>query len=282
MDKNLFKFYIIFVFAFVVIINVFSDIFVNINNSVDYIKNKTIIVFGENKDNVVNIHDNKANIIIMLDDAWKTQYSIGYYYMHKKKMRGSIAVIPKLIGMAGYMNKSDLYELYNDNWDLLNHTFSHIVLTKKDVAKQIFGINRANEWLRKYDFINPNNILIYPEGKYDHNTIIAMKKLNYISGRTTKEGFNAKIPPDLFDIKVKNVLTSINPNTVYSWIDYAIDNNLTIILLFHKLENDVDKLLMKYKEKDFYKIIDYIDKKRECLNIITYTDWIQTITHNNN
>ena len=282
MDKNLVKFYISFIIAFLILINIFSNFFININNTIDLIKNKTIIVFGKNKDTVVNIYDDKANVIIMLDDAWKTQYTIGYNYMHKKNMRGSIAVIPKSIGVSGYMNKSDLYELYNNNWDLLNHTYSHINLTNKKLDKQFSEINKTDKWLRKHNFIDPNKILIYPEGKYDQNTIKTIKKLNFISGRSTREGFNKKIPTNLYEIKVKNVLTNINPNIVNGWIDYAIENNLTVILLFHKLENNVDKTLMKYKEKDFYKIIDHIDKKRNYLNIITYSDWIQTIKKNIN
>lgn len=280
MDKNLGQLYIYFIIAFIIFINIFSDIFININNSIDYLANKTMIVFGENKDNKVNIYDNKANVIIMLDDAWKTQYTIGFNYMNKRNIRGSIAVIPELIGAPDYMNKSDLSNLYNQNWDLLNHTYSHINLSNKKIDKQFSEINKANKWLLNRGFINPNKVLIYPEGKYDQNTIKIIKKLSYISGRSTKEGFNDKIPTNLYEIKVKNVLTNINPNTVNGWIDYAIENNLTIILLFHKLENKVDKTLMKYKEKDFYKIIDYIDKKRDNINIIIYTEWMQTITNN--
>jgi peptidoglycan/xylan/chitin deacetylase (PgdA/CDA1 family) len=215
----------------------------------------------------------------MFDDGWKTQYKVAYKYMHKKKIRGSIAIIPSLIGEPDYMDKNELYRLYNDNWDLLNHTYNHIILNKNNKDDQLIEINKGDKWLKKNSFINPNKILIYPEGKYNSNTINIMEKLNYVSGRSVDEGFNPKIPTDMYNIKVKNVLTGIKPEEVNSWIDYAIKNNLTVILLFHKLENDFDELLMKYKVKDFYKIIDYIDSRRKDLNIITYSDWIQCIKY---
>jgi peptidoglycan/xylan/chitin deacetylase (PgdA/CDA1 family) len=238
------------------------------------------MAFAKNKNSEINIYQNKANVIIMLDDGWKTQYTVGYNYMHQKKIRGSIAVIPGLIGEDGYMNKSDLYRLYDDDWDLLNHTYNHMVLSENNVDNQIYEINKANEWLNKQGFINPNKILIYPEGEYNPNTITVMKKLGYISGRSVLDGFNPKIPTDLYEIKVKNVLSDTDPNDVNAWIDHAISNNLTVVLLFHRFENDVDKTQMKYKEKDFYKIIDYIDKRRNELNIITYSDWIQSVIYN--
>lgn len=280
MHKTLIKFYILFVIAFCIFINIFPNIFININNGVDYIKVKTLLTFKNNMDNGISIYKNKGNVIIMLDDGWKTQYTIAYNYMHQKNMRGSISIIPSAIDEKDYLNKSDLISLYNDNWDLLNHTYSHAILSKSTIKKQIEEISKGGSWLEENNFANKSNILIYPEGQYNDNTITAMKKLNYISGRTVDDGFNSKEPDSMYNIHVKNVLSTTNPNDVNEWINYAIDNNLTLILLFHKLENEVDESLMKYKINDFYKIIDYMDKRKNDLNIITYTEWIQTITYN--
>jgi hypothetical protein len=69
----------------------------------------------------------------------------------------------------------------------------------------------------------------------------------------------------------------VEPDEVKNWIDYAINSRLTLILLFHKIENDIDESQMKYKKNDFYQIIDYIDQNKNELNIITYSDWIQSI-----
>lgn len=276
MHKNLLKFYMFSVIMLFVFINIFPSIFININNCLNYIKVKTLIAFEWKKDIEISIYKDRGNVIIALDDGWKTQYTVGYNYMHKKKMRGSIAVIPSLIGQNGYMNMGDLYKLYDDNWDLLNHTYSHIILSKNNMSKQTNDINKADEWFCKNGFVNPSKILIYPEGEYNSNTITIMRELNYISGRSTEDGFNPKMPLNLYDIKVKNVFSNTPPNDVNDWIDYTINNKLTLILLFHKLENDVDKSLMKYKKENFYKIVDYIDKKRDDLNIITYSEWMQT------
>jgi peptidoglycan/xylan/chitin deacetylase (PgdA/CDA1 family) len=248
------------------------------NNVIDYFKYKTIVTFRENKNFETRIYDHKANVILMFDDGWETQYTVAYNYMSQKDMRGSIAVIGSAIGENNYLNMGQLNILYDANWDLLNHTYNHTILNMVDINKQMDAIKRGDEWLKKNGFNNLNNVLIYPEGEYNNDTVTALKKLNYISGRTVKDGLNPKKPSDPYDIKVKNVLTDTKTEWVYNWIDSVIDDNSTLILLFHKIQNDVDDSKMKVKKEDFYKIINYLDKKRNSLNIITYSEWMQIIT----
>lgn len=278
-NKNLLKLYIYLCIALCLCVCLFPTIFVRTINTIDYIKVKTLLVFQGNDDYETNIYVNKGNIIIMFDDGWKSQYAIGYEYMRGKDMKGSIAIIPKNIGESGYMNKANLYELYNQNWDLLNHTYDHLVLNDSNINKQIKSITRGSKWLEKNGFINHHRVLIYPEGKYNDNTIKALNNMNYTSTRGIESGFNLNQPGNLYDIKVKNILPNTKVNEVKEWINYIIDNNLTLILLFHKLDNNIDKTKMKYKKKDFYKIIDYIDTNKNNLNIITYSEWLETITY---
>jgi len=255
-------------------ITVFPHLFLHINNTIDSMKVKSILMLKEKKDSKVNIYSDKANIIIMFDDGWKSQYTVAYKYMNQRNIVGSVSVIPKMVNEMYYMNKSDLYTLYDSNWDILNHTYSHKNLNKISKKEQVSEIVKADKWLDKNGFINSNKVLIYPEGDYNSDTVRIMKKLNYTSGRSVVEGFNNKKIFKPYSNKVKNILTHTNPKDVCSWIDYAIDHNLTLILLFHRLESDTSGSLMKYKKEHFYKIIDYIDERRDDLNIITYSDWL--------
>ncbi len=282
MKKNMLIFYTSLIFTLMLLINIFPNIFYNINNSFDYLKIKTKLIFKENKEKEIFIYQNKANIIIMFDDGWKTQYTKGFKYMNKKDMRGSIAIIPNAINQQLYLNIGELNMLHDKNWDLLNHTLYHNILINADISQQKFEIKQGGVWLKDNNFNNQNNVLVYPEGKYNSDTISVMKKLNYISGRSVEDGYNFKYPKDLYSIKVKNVLTTTKTKWVKSWIDFAIENNLTLILLFHKIEEEIDDTLMIYKEKDYYEIIDYINKKRNDLNIITYSEWIQTVLYHQN
>jgi len=50
----------------------------------------------------VNIYNSRSNVIIMMDDGWESQYRIGYNYMEKYNIKGSIAVIPSHVGTGIY------------------------------------------------------------------------------------------------------------------------------------------------------------------------------------
>lgn len=241
MHRNLIKLYFTLLIALILFISLFPSIFININNIKDFAIIKTLISLGNKDVEKTNIYKDKGNVIVMFDDGWKTQYEIAYKYMNQKKMRGSVAVIPSLVGEYGYMNKGELYHLHYENWDLLNHTYSHIFLPDNNIDKQMENIRSADDWLERNGFIDRNRILIYPEGEYDNNTVRVMERLKYTSGRTTMDGFNPKKPPDLYNIKVKNVFSNIEPKEVTQWIDYTIINNNTLILLFHKIEDDIDE-----------------------------------------
>jgi peptidoglycan/xylan/chitin deacetylase (PgdA/CDA1 family) len=277
MDKNLIKFYANLIIAFIIVINIFSGLFINSNNTIQYLEIKADNTFEKPPSNKIEIYEDKANVIIMMDDGWLTEYTIGYKYMHKYNMRASIAVIPSLVGREGYMSRTNLEKLYKNNFDLLNHTYDHVNLKEEEYKKQYKEISKAKEWLENNGFVNNSNILIYPHGDYNKNTIRIIKKLNIISGRTIEDGYNSKIPSDLYNIKVKNVTSGLKVEQIYSCIDKAIQDNLTLILLFHKLENVTDDTKMQYPVNDFYQIIDYMNKKKNKINIITYSDWIRVI-----
>ena len=76
MSKELKKLYILFIIALFVFVIVFPYIFININNGINYMRVKGTMMWQESKEASVNIYDDKANIIIMFDDGWKTQYTV--------------------------------------------------------------------------------------------------------------------------------------------------------------------------------------------------------------
>lgn len=273
MDKILFKFYITLLIAFTIVINTVPLLFININNFINLVDTKWDIFF--NKSNIeVNIGLNKSNIIIMFDDGWKSQYVIAYKYMLKKKMRGSIAIIPSSVNDINYVNTADIYEIYNSKWDILNHTYSHNILPSLNYYEQKKEIEKSISWFKNRKITNNLNILIYPEGLYNYNTLKILSELDFVSARSINDGYNTNIIDDQYKIKIKDVKSFISPTTVIDWVNYSIENNLTLILLFHNISNKGTSD-MSYKIEDFYYIIDYIKGREDKLNIITYSDWVK-------
>lgn len=274
MNKDLKRFYTFFIIALILTINFFPNMFFNINNTINYFKVKTEIILKKDPNYETIIDNNKGNVIIMLDDGWKTQYDVAFKYMKKHNMVGSIAVIANAVNDINYVNTGELYDLYKNNWDLLNHTSDHINLKKSSLKEQEINIKKGEKWLNEHGFINKQKVLVYPYGYHNSDTISILKKLNIVSGRSVNDGFNPQYIKNLYDVKLKNVISNTDPKVVNKWIDEASEKKLTLILLFHKLEPVTDSTLMQYNVKDFYNIIDYLDQVRNEVNIITYSDWI--------
>ena len=277
MKKELVKVYLSLAMFACLLTFVFPSLFSHLNSGLQHAAGKTLAYFAHPQNSSVNIDLDRANVIIMFDDGWKTQYTVGYKYMHSKGMVGSIAVIPSVVGDKNYINIGQLYTLYNNNWDILNHTLEHKRLSELSEEMQAHQITTAENWLINNGFSTSSKILIYPEGNSNTTTENLIKKLNYSSARYAEPGFNPQKPLDLYAIKIQNIYNTTSPETAKNWVDYAISNNLTLILLFHELDNNPGDFAMKYHPSDFYQIIDHIDANRHHLNIITYSDWIQSI-----
>ncbi|MDD2518699.1 MAG: polysaccharide deacetylase family protein [Bacilli bacterium] len=274
MNKDLKRFYVFFIIALITSINFFPNIFFNINNTINYFKVKTEIILKKESNYETIIDNDKGNVIIMLDDGWKTQYDIAFKYMSKHNMIGSIAIITNVVNDINYVNIGDLHDLYRNNWDLLNHTANHLNSKKSNLKEQKANIEIGGNGLSNHGFINNQKVLVYPYGYYNNDTVSILKNLNIVSGRSVNDGFNPQYIKDFYDIKLKNVVSNTNPKVVNKWIDEAAEKKLTLILLFHKLESVTDSTLMQYNVKDFYNIIDYLNQVRNKVNIITYSDWI--------
>lgn len=94
------------------------------------------------------IDSEKTNILIMMDDAWKSQYIIGFKTMKKKKMVGSIAVITDMVDKPDYMNNAELFDVYTYGWDLMSHTRTHPDLSSLSRKQQ------QNEILKSKNGLN--------------------------------------------------------------------------------------------------------------------------------
>lgn len=100
-----------------------------------------------------------------------------------------------------------------------------------------------------------------------------MKECDITSGRTTQSGFvndkyAKKLQVDAF------VLRDETPIQVKKLINKAVEENKTLILVFHKFSEGGE---YSYEKDDFIEILDYMCSIRDKLNIITYSQWIDYI-----
>jgi len=232
------------------------------------------ILFARRNSEPPLIDPEKANIIIMMDDGWESEYKIGYKIMNEKNMPGTIAVVANRVGTAQFMNYAQLLFLYESGWDLVNHTGEHKDLAEIDRDAQEKQIAGGLKWLKKHGFTRGMDILAYPYGNFNDDTIDLLGQYNIRSARTTHMGLNREGETDFARVKSFVVMSDDTVREVQDAIDEAVHCGGTLILVFHKL-GDGDEF--SYAPASFKELIDNLDAIRDDVNIITYTQWLDSM-----
>jgi len=68
----------------------------------------------------------KPTFGVYFDDGLISEYAEGFQYMAKKGLRGTLAVITNTVGGSGRITKSQLLEMQDAGWDIVNHTHTHV------------------------------------------------------------------------------------------------------------------------------------------------------------
>lgn len=294
MDKQLIKVYIFLIVAFIVISPFikYKDIWItDIADGISgviYDKFEDIELgmancskITETKQTNIPLSNRKAKILFMLDDNWETQYSFAYKALKQKGYPASIAVIPAKVGQPGYMSFSQLQEVYQNGWDLVNHTYNHEKLTELDKDDQAKEIKRGAAWLNAKCFTRASNIIVYPYGAYNKGTVEILSKSNYRAARSLIPGFETNPGKKTYIAKVQNLTTLTEAERAKDLIDQAIKQNRTIIFLNHRFsDNPVDPSGMIYDQSNFLEIINYMKQLRDKIDVITYSEWLNNKRHN--
>jgi Polysaccharide deacetylase len=213
----------------------------------------------------------KPMLIFTFDDGWDSQYTEAFKRMKKKGIPGMIAVVPSLVDTSGYMTLAQLKEVYNYGWDLSNHTYDHVNLKNVDKVTAEKQINDAEKWLKKQGFFRAADVVVYPQGGYNNDVIDIVK--NKRAARSIVEGIEPGIPCDKYKIKIRNVLNTVTPATANGWIDEIINTGGTLVLLWHKLVPTAS-VSTEYSIADFQTIVDYAYSKRDQVDIVTFTEYL--------
>ncbi|WP_088073019.1 polysaccharide deacetylase family protein [Gottfriedia luciferensis] len=216
---------------------------------------------------------NKANIIFTMDDGWETQFTQGFHILKENGIKGSIAVIPTKVDTEGYMSLSQLNTLYNSGWDLMNHTNTHRHLSRLSKKQQKSELNGARTWLNNHCFKRASNIAVYPYGSYNQDTLKTLQEEHYRSARTIADGIQPN-NGNKYLVRTINLLPSTDIEWVKEQIDKAINKRQTIVFTNHRFEQKADKAQMNFDPAKFKTIVNYVESKKDNLNILTYSEWL--------
>ncbi|WP_049662157.1 polysaccharide deacetylase family protein [Bacillus sp. FJAT-27231] len=231
----------------------------------------------------VQVDQNKASAIFVMDDGWKSEYTTAYPILKKYGFKGNISVIPSRVDKENYITYKQLQNLYeNEEWDLLNHTYHHKKLTSLDKDEQEKEIMKTTKWLDNNCYSRGRKVLIYPYGAYNKDTLAILKKHHFVSARTLSETELPKNTFPRYKVEVHNLTDPEQINYSKQIIDKAITAKGTIVFVNHRFSKGEKKIddPMYYPEQQFEELVRYLSEKKDKIEVLTYTEWFQKNAEN--
>lgn len=230
-------------------------------------------------DSIVFKRDSSAKVIFMMDDGWISQYNDAFPLLLERGLKGNIGVIPTWIGSTPeptwekIMSLSQLDELYRYGWDLFNHTYTHPNLAMKTAEEVVKQVVDCKNWLNDKGYTRAADILAYPYG--GHNTMVVDALSPHIRyGRTLIEGLESNPKNTPLRGKTRNVV-QLSADTLKGYVDEAINTGQTLVFCSHMIATTPTHS-MQYKKADFITVLDYIKSKKDLIENVTVSEWVDS------
>lgn len=127
-------------------------------------------------------------------------------------------------------------EFFEHGHEICSHSVSHPNFTKLSPEELTYELTHSRAYLEKITGEPIVNVAA-PFGAYNQNVLDEMRKYYYIH-RSVNEGYNAKNNLQPYRLKVQNMLIGTTLEEFQGWVQKAMEENLWLILVYHKVDYD--------------------------------------------
>lgn len=134
----------------------------------------------------------EKSVVITFDDGYEDNYSNAYPILKEFGFNATIFIITNAIdNEKAFLTSTQLKEMEQNGIDIESHTLAHDELNKLPYDKQVETLKGAKEFIEKK--LNKKvKYIAYPFGKWNNDTIKALKETGYDMAFTTVGGWSNK------------------------------------------------------------------------------------------
>jgi len=220
----------------------------------------------------LTLDSNKTKVVVMFDGGWSSVFTEAYEIMKEFDFKGSVSVIPSQVDEEGFLSYGELAELYLDNWDLLNHSYSHAekLINKSDELLSDF--NRGREWMRNRSIGRNSDNVVVPYGEINPYLLKLLENNGYHSVRTSGNVIRLdKNKYYYYPVNVLNLSSGVTAKDVRNFLEQSLKDSRDVILIFNKVANTDDDSGMTYSINHFEEIIKLLVEMKDEFQVVTYS-----------
>ncbi len=128
-------------------------------------------------------------LVLTFDDGYRGDFVYARQALREERWPGDLNLLVKNLG--GELTDSMVRQLIDDGWELDAHTISHLDLTTMSGSRLRREVDGSRLILQRR-FHQPVNFFCYPAGKFDPQTIQAVRDGGYLGATTELPGEASK------------------------------------------------------------------------------------------
>lgn len=134
----------------------------------------------------------KKSVAITFDDGYEDNYTGAFPILKEFRFHAAIFVITKTVDTdSSYLTSAQLKEMSDYGIDIESHTVSHNDLDKYSYDQQYKELTVSKQFLEAL-LQKPVKYFVYPSGKYNQDTLAAVKKADYYMAFNTENKWAGK------------------------------------------------------------------------------------------
>lgn len=186
-------------------------------------------------------------VSINFDDGYQSMYDNGLPILDAAGLKSTQYIITQKVGTDSYVTLDEVLQMYDNGHEIGVHTRTHQNLTTLTPSQMTDEILGAKQDLISWG-IMPTT-LAYPYGGYNLDVEAVVQSSGLRGARDSDLGYNGSglgltfggpLYHDTHPLELWSEAAEVDMNTtlsdITSEIDYAVANNLWLIILFHRVD----------------------------------------------
>ncbi len=213
-------------------------------------------------------------VSITFDDGYLTQYQNAAPKLNAAGFKATFYIITQQLadnGFSGFMQRSQVTQLFNQGHEIGAHTRTHPHLPTLSQAQQLSEIQGSRTDLLNMS-VGPILSFAAPYGDYNATTLQTIKDAGFAGARATLPGV-ANPALDHYQLPIFSVESTTTLNDVKLAIDNAVAAKEWLILVFHRIDTIPDQYTTS--PQTFNQIIDYLSA--QGVPVVTISQGMQSM-----